>query len=61
MSVGNCEHAERTIAGAEKGYTDMLRFFSQATETQPEVEQELRAKFKRLRDRLDDLKRFRPR
>jgi hypothetical protein len=29
ISMGHPEHAERTIATAEKGYTDMLRYFSQ--------------------------------
>ena len=26
-SMGHREHAERTIASAEKGYSDMLRYF----------------------------------
>ena len=29
-SMGRWEQAERTLASAEKGYSDMLRFFSQA-------------------------------
>ena len=29
-NMGNWEQAERTLAEAEKGYSDMLRFFSQA-------------------------------
>ena len=29
-SMGHREHAERTLASAEKGYADMLRYFSKA-------------------------------
>ena len=29
FSMGHREHAERTISSAEKGYSDMLRYFSQ--------------------------------
>ena len=32
-SMGHREHAERTLASAEKGYSDMLRFFSQVEES----------------------------
>ena len=41
ISMGHWEHADRTIASAEKGYSDMLRYFSQATGMTPEVEKEL--------------------
>ena len=54
-SMGHREHAERTLASAEKGYSDMLRFFSQAKGMTAEVEKELRSKFRHLRERLDGL------
>jgi hypothetical protein len=57
ISMGHWDHAARTIASAEKGYFDMLRYFSQATGMGPEVEKELRSSFKRLRERLDGLQR----
>jgi hypothetical protein len=58
-NMGNREHAGRTLASAEKGYSDMLRFFSQAEAKgiTAEVTEELRSKFKQLRDRLDGLTR----
>jgi hypothetical protein len=52
---GNREHAERTTASAEKGYADMLRYFSQAKNPTPEARKELQSTFKRLRERLDGL------
>ena len=55
ISMGHWEHAQRTIASAEKGYSDMLRYFSEATGMTAEVEKELRSKFKQLRERLDGL------
>jgi hypothetical protein len=58
-SMGHLEHAERNIANAEKGYSDMLRFFSKANRLTPETEQELRSKFRQLRERLDGLQRRR--
>jgi hypothetical protein len=58
-SMGHRAHAERTIASAEKGYTDMLRFFLRAKGMTPEVEKELTALFKHLRERLDGLQRLR--
>jgi len=54
--MGNQEHAERTLAEAEKGYADMLRFFLQATRLTAEVEAEFQAKFRQLRERLDGLR-----
>jgi hypothetical protein len=57
-SMGHREHAERTLASAEKGYSDMLRYFSQATGMTVEVEKELQSKFKQLRERLDGLQRL---
>jgi len=53
--MGDREHAERTLASAEQGYSDMLRFFVQATEMTAEVERELQSKFRDLRERLDAL------
>ena len=55
--MGHREHAERTIANAEKGYSDMLQDFSQANGMTTEVEKELQSKFKQLRERLDGLQR----
>ena len=58
ISMGHREHAARTIASAENGYSDMLRYFSQATGLTAEVEKELQSKFKQLRERLDRLQRL---
>lgn len=58
-SMGRREHAERTLASAEKGYSTLVRFFSQARGMTAEVEKELRSKFQELRERLDGLHRFR--
>ena len=55
FQTSNRGHAERTLAEAEKGYSDMLRFFSQAREVTPEAEKELQSKFRHLRERLDGL------
>jgi hypothetical protein len=55
---GNREHAEQILAKAEKGYSDMFRFFSEATGLTPEVKEKLQSKFQQLRDRLDSLKRL---
>ena len=57
-SMGHRAHAERNIANAEKGYSDMLRYFSQARGMTAEVERELWSKFKQLRERLDGLQRL---
>ena len=58
-SMGHREHAKRTIASAEKGYSDMLRYFSQAKGMTAEVEKELKSLFKQLRERLDGLQQCR--
>jgi hypothetical protein len=58
-SMGHREHAERTIASAEHGYSTLLRFFSKAKRLTLEIEQELQSKFKELRERLDGLQRSR--
>jgi hypothetical protein len=58
-SKGNREQAERTLAKAEKGYSDMLRFFSLAKRLTPEIEGEFQSKIKQVRERLDRLRRFR--
>jgi hypothetical protein len=57
-SMGRREHAERTLASAEKGYFDMLRFFSQARGMTTEVEKQLQSMFRQLRERLDGLQQF---
>jgi len=59
FGLGNTEHAEQSLANAEKGYSDMLRYFSKATGMTPEVETGLQSKFKEVRERLDRLKRLR--
>src|SRR5579872_4735446 len=42
LSMGHREHAARTIASAEKGYSDMLRYLSQATGMTVEAARECR-------------------
>ena len=54
-SMGKREHAERSLAIAEKGYSDLLGFFSQARSLTPEVEREIQSKFSVVRERLDTL------
>jgi hypothetical protein len=56
--MGHREYAEHTLAKAEKGYSDMLRFFSQATGVTGEVEKKLESKFRQVRERLDGLQRL---
>jgi hypothetical protein len=56
-SMGHRAHAKRNIANAEKGYSDMLRYFLRARGKTPEVENELQSKFNQLRERLDGLQR----
>jgi hypothetical protein len=58
FSMGHRENAERALAIAEKGYSDMLRIVSQARMAD-EVEKDLQARLKQLRERLDGLRRFR--
>ena len=53
--MGHGEHSELTLAEAEKGYADMLRYFSQATQITPEAKKELQLTFTPLRERLDGL------
>ena len=55
-SMGNREHAERTLAEAERGYSDMLRFFSEAKGLTAEAQRELQSKFEQLRERLDGVR-----
>jgi len=56
IDMNHQDHAVRTISKAEKGYSDMLHFFSQANGMTAEVEKELQSKFKQLRERLDELR-----
>ena len=56
---GNREHAERILALAEKGYSDMLLHFSKTEGRTPEIEGEFKSKFKNVRERLDGLGKFR--
>ena len=60
-SMGHREHAEMTIASAEKGYSEMLRYFYPAIGLTAEVERELCSKYRQLRERLDGLQRIRER
>jgi hypothetical protein len=55
--MGNRDHAERTLAEAEKGYSTLLGLLSQAKGLQLETENELHTRLKQLRERLDRLKR----
>jgi hypothetical protein len=57
--MGNREHAERTLANAEKGYTDMLSYFAKATGLTSGIDPDFQSKFKQVRERLDGLRRFR--
>ena len=56
-SMDHRAHAERNIANAEKGYSDMLRYFSRARGMTAEVREELQLGLNRLRERLDGLQR----
>ena len=57
--MGNQAHAEQTLASAEKGYSEMLRYFSLAKGVTPEIAGKTESKFKDVRERLDRLRRFR--
>ena len=46
------EHAALTLAAIEKGYTTLVRFFSQAEGLTAEEESELWSKFQQLGERL---------
>jgi hypothetical protein len=52
--MGHDEHARRTLAASEKGYSKIFRLFLKAKLT-PEVEHQFKMKFKDLRERLDAL------
>lgn len=54
--MGNRAHAERTLAVAEKGYSDMLRLFSRAEGLTAGVGKAFQSKFRHLRERLDGLR-----
>ena len=54
-NMGSRELAERALAAAEKGYSDLLRLFSQARDLTAEREKECQSKFNRLREQLDGL------
>lgn len=58
ISMGHLEHAARTMTSAEKGYSDMLRYFQNATGLTPEEQGELQSKLRQLRVRLDGLQRL---
>jgi hypothetical protein len=57
-NMGQRDPAERSLAKAEKRYSDMLRSFPQATGVPGEVEKELQSKFRQVRERLDGLQRL---
>jgi hypothetical protein len=48
-SMGHREHAERALAKAEKGYSTLVRFFSQAKGLTAEQENELWSKFQQFK------------
>lgn len=52
-NIGYREHAERTLAEVEKGYSTLLRLVSQEKRLTAEVEEEFQSKL--LRRRLDGL------
>lgn len=54
--LGRQEHAERTLDAVENCYSDMLRIFRQAKGLESGIEAEFQSKFKRVRERLDGLK-----
>jgi hypothetical protein len=56
--MGHRENAEQSLANAEKGYSDLRRFFSQVTGIPAAEDEEIQSKFKALRDRLDALQRL---
>jgi hypothetical protein len=58
FKMGHRKNAGRNLANAEKAYSDMLRFFSDAIRTAPDVEEDIRLKLENLRERLDGLQRF---
>jgi hypothetical protein len=53
--MGHRQQAAQSMASAEKGYSDMLRFFSQARAMTPGIEKELQSRFRKVRERLDEL------
>jgi hypothetical protein len=53
--MGNRDHAERTLAEAEKGYSTLLRLISKAKGLRVEIQNELHTSLKQLRERLDRL------
>jgi hypothetical protein len=55
FKMGQRKNAERNLANAEKGYSDMSRFFSRATGITAQKEEEIQSRFRLLRDRLDIL------
>jgi hypothetical protein len=55
--MGKREQAAGTIASAENGYYNLLRYFSQAKRITSEERKELQLTFARLRERLDLLQR----
>jgi hypothetical protein len=55
-AMGNLDHAERTLAQAEKGYSTLCRLMAQTKGLQQETQNELQARIERLRERLDGLK-----
>ena len=57
-NVGNRKVAARMLAKAKKSYAALLPLFPKATGLTAELEQEFHSKFKRLRKRLDRLRRL---
>lgn len=57
--MGDWEHAERTLAEAEKGYFILTRMFSKAHGLTAELQEKFQLKFAQLQARLDGLKRLR--
>ena len=57
--MGNREHAERTLAEAEKGYSTLSRLISSVKGLDAQAENELHSSLQHLRERLDRLRRHR--
>ena len=56
ISLHHLDHAEQSISRAEKGYSDLLHFYSEASGMPEDVQKELQSKFSQLRQRLDELR-----
>lgn len=56
IHMGHMERAGRTLSKAEKGFADMLRYFSRSTGLTEEATLKFQSRFDLLRHRLDNLR-----